>query len=351
LDLSKRDIIINFIEKNPYCIAQKVVDGVKDDISRQPVFDILKELANDNVITNVSENRRDNKYVLNKNNEFYIIKKVLTEFKKAYYNLLKISLEHPDFVNVVDKIDNRLTDDKSIESFANVYKKLIEAHHKSNQIYAKRQSLIKKSQKTFSDLNELSIPYEDFDKPGTIDILKTNRQKIEELANQDVSIYPEVNTLFDKYSSYVKRSGFFALKIWPMYLYMLLVYFINLKSVSVWPDKIKDKEVLVRLNNLVYNEILELNSELISYNIKSNNVYTISKIAETIEKLFSGFDEEIVIRMVYDYSILNMKNEIMDVIGSLNNIRGKDVWYDEKEILYKQNEISKDFLDILKQVD
>jgi hypothetical protein len=85
---ARREIVLTFIGNNPMCSAQNVVDGVEDKLSRTPVFEMLKELIKEGSVIDEKINRRDHRFVINKNNPLVSIRKDLEEFEKAYFPLL-----------------------------------------------------------------------------------------------------------------------------------------------------------------------------------------------------------------------------------------------------------------------
>jgi predicted transcriptional regulator len=59
---------MNFIRDNQGCKAQDIVDGLKKNLSRAPIFDILGELVKEGAVTDEKMNRRDHRYFLNDDN-------------------------------------------------------------------------------------------------------------------------------------------------------------------------------------------------------------------------------------------------------------------------------------------
>src|SRR5215203_3242831 len=107
----RRDIVINFIENKPGCMAEDIVEGLKNEISRQPIFDILKDLINQKIIVDEKINRREHRYFINKNNIFYNTQKEIEKFKLAYFQLLEkyrltYQNEYNKFINNKNKFIN-----------------------------------------------------------------------------------------------------------------------------------------------------------------------------------------------------------------------------------------------------
>jgi hypothetical protein len=84
-------IIIEYISIHQGCKAEEVVDGVKDHISRVPVFKILKALIEEGIVKDETSNRRDCKLFVAENNLLVSIPKELQDFEAAFLNLLQKS--------------------------------------------------------------------------------------------------------------------------------------------------------------------------------------------------------------------------------------------------------------------
>lgn len=324
--------VLEHIEKKPYCKAEDIVEGLQDKISRSVVFKILKELLSDKRIADVSDSRRENKFVLNKNNEFNIVKKEISDFKKNYYALLDKSLCHPHIVNVLNEIDHEFPKNNKSDTIPIAYKKTSDNFIKAKKINAKRKSLMRKLSNPV-----LGDKIENIDKTAfsesivALKIPKITIQKMEKLAERNLPLIKKINTLSIKYSIYLKRAGYVTLTILPIYLFIMLVQFVILKSTSLWPSIVKDKEVLFKLNRFVYEDMLEINSELTKYLSKSDKYLGISQVVEINGIGFSFDTDEYILDMYRDYSILGMEKEISDVLRSFNLMRKKNVEYDLEE--------------------
>jgi predicted transcriptional regulator len=68
--------------------------GVKDKISRVPVFDTLSELIKEGIVKDQKVNRRDHRLVVDTNNPIIETLRELGEFENAYISLLEKVKEH-----------------------------------------------------------------------------------------------------------------------------------------------------------------------------------------------------------------------------------------------------------------
>ncbi len=330
---SYKGYVLKFIETNPYCKAEDIVEGIKDRVSRAVVFKILKELVSDNIIADVSDSRRDNKYILNENNEFNIVKRELSDFKKYYYVLLEKSLVHPQIVNALDKINHSLPEIKNEPILLDTYAVALKEYVKAKETRSERKALINRLNNPFfgnkaKKIGEFSSFEGDF---AVIRVPKTQLQNGGKNARRNLSFIARINSLSSKYSSHIKKAGYAALTLLPIYLFIILVQFIILKSTSIWPSVINDRDSLFRLNRFVYEEIIEMNSELTKYLSKSNQNLQISKVVELNDYRISQDTDDLVREIYQVYSILNLKTEIKRVLKSFNTIRKKELDYNIEE--------------------
>lgn len=94
--LTRRRLVLEFIENNSFCTKEKVVNGLKDQISRRTIYDILHDLIEQRIVQDardiMKENSRDHKLSVVKNNIFYSTPKHLENFESSYYDLLDKAL-------------------------------------------------------------------------------------------------------------------------------------------------------------------------------------------------------------------------------------------------------------------
>jgi hypothetical protein len=79
---------MDFIGENQGCNAQDIVNGLKKDLSRGPIFDTLRELRKEGALRDEKINRRDHRYFLNEDNLLVSIPAELDQFKDYYFNLI-----------------------------------------------------------------------------------------------------------------------------------------------------------------------------------------------------------------------------------------------------------------------
>src|ERR671911_212872 len=87
-NLGHRSLVMNFIRDNQGCKAQDIVNGLENNLSRVPIFNILSDLIKEGAVTDEKINRRDHRYFLNEDNLLVSIPAELDQFKDYYYNLI-----------------------------------------------------------------------------------------------------------------------------------------------------------------------------------------------------------------------------------------------------------------------
>jgi Fe2+ or Zn2+ uptake regulation protein len=65
--------IMEFITHNQGCAAEEIVNGLKEHISRVPIYGALKELDKEGVVKDKSTSRRDHRYFVDSTNPSILI--------------------------------------------------------------------------------------------------------------------------------------------------------------------------------------------------------------------------------------------------------------------------------------
>jgi Fe2+ or Zn2+ uptake regulation protein len=89
----RRKSITDYISNNEGCTAEDIVEGLKAEISRAPIFDTLRVLVKEDIVKDDRTNRRDHKFFVNNNNLLVSTINKLDEFKTYYYHLLDKAYE------------------------------------------------------------------------------------------------------------------------------------------------------------------------------------------------------------------------------------------------------------------
>jgi hypothetical protein len=87
----RRKKVIDFISEHQGCIAEDLVEGIKNDIGRGKIFHILENLKVEMIVTEVraKPNSRNIKLYVDKDNPLVIVPKKLDEFKQLFMVFLK----------------------------------------------------------------------------------------------------------------------------------------------------------------------------------------------------------------------------------------------------------------------
>ncbi len=135
-----------------------------------------------------------------------------------------------------------------------------------------------------------------------------------------LSEYNEIKNLLNKYYSKVKRIGSIGILIWSIYIFYLFVELIHIKNILIIPYTITNKEILLKVNQIIYSEILEINMTLAEF----NNIFRNSENGRDFISFFSLFptyyDEKFVSQLIHDHIAMNMTSEIKVVMDSLEDI-------------------------------
>jgi len=373
----RRKRIIDFIIEHQGCTIADIERGLKGEIARTVIFRHIKELKNEEIILNISGKKNRNTLVPNKDNEIWLTEERLLDFKKKYLNLLKKSFNHSQMSNVVNEIKSKSEKMEDRLKIGEILGKIYSEFRYANETYSKTRLLVKYTEKTFSESVNVNNTIQEFysnnlleqrdsipsqilkeriakikssehnleEKMKDSKISKLEIQEIKKLSEKTISNINNIKNLQEQYSIHIENSGYLVLTSWPIFLFLFLEYIINLRSITVWPENIVDKKLLYELNEFVHNNIEEIKTKLIDFLSKSKNERVKSEMESIMSEINPIEKEEYFIKMFYDYSILNMKKEIIEILDSLNKIGKKNIEYNEQNDLNKIYDSSKMLLD------
>jgi RNAse (barnase) inhibitor barstar len=222
---------MDFMRENQGCNAQDIVDGIKKDLSRGPIFDTLSELIKEGAVTNEKVNRREHRFFLNGDNPLVSIPVELDHFKDYFFKL-------------IDEVNRRSA--TKITEFDKKY---------PDQL---RDPMIKRSRLLYSLLA----------------------------------------------------------------LYQHLVGMYVLRSLSMWPKKIKDKEVINKLYTEVFNRLQEIQLKLTSELFAPSDEFRLYDIA--VEGLFELKPDELH-SVAHAFHRIGVDKQFESVLDSLWEISNKSI--------------------------
>jgi hypothetical protein len=168
------------------------------------------------------------------------------------------------------------------------------------------------------------------------------KRAISEKIIKEIDVVEKLNT---QYIYTMNNCGYLVLTSWPVFLFLIIEYILNLRSILIWPEKIVNKELLLELNNFVHQNLDEIKSELINFLKLSKNIRLQSEM-ETILGIINSYSKEAYFtKIFYDYSILGLKNEIVSILDSVVKLEKKSVEYDFRNNLRFIGQYSKAILD------
>jgi hypothetical protein len=135
----RQKVIIDFIRSKPYCNAEDVVQGVKNDISRVTVFKILHKLIESGAVkrfleNNQKRNAREHKLFVDEGNPLVSVRLELEKFESAYFDLLNRAMMEfePERIRAALKsVDDVPVSYKSNSEVSRLVKQFLD-EHKSN---------------------------------------------------------------------------------------------------------------------------------------------------------------------------------------------------------------------------
>src|SRR5215217_7760367 len=190
----RRETITKFISEHQYCTAEDLVLGVKDKISRVPVFDTLSDLLKEGIVKDQNLNRKEHRFVVDANNPIVETSRELDEFENAYISFLEKVKEH---------INKRYYELKN--------------HHYSDP------------------------------EPSIVD--EANRHPFRKaLSGEELRALDEAKEFFYA-SDLISRSLHIFSEVLKMYM---------LRSITIWPSIIKDRQFLNLINSAVFSKFSDI---------------------------------------------------------------------------------------------
>jgi hypothetical protein len=329
----RREIVFDFIKDNLGCKAEDIVEGLKAHLSRMTIYDILTELEKEKIIVNQKPNRRDNSYYPNKENQFVILKEEIREFRNSFSILLLNSKSNAKFINTLSIINSELhlMSDKRIKT-KNLVLNEKKNFDKASSVYLERYELLNE---TFDILLRISKfgelkSNEHFDKKPIYKVPDEEYLHIKYAVKKVRSYILKADDLLKRYEDCIKETSFVCLILWAIYLFHLFVSSVTLKSVTRLSSITVNKDILVKLNKEILEEVIEINSELTTF-LSLIKMINASNFFESIFNL--SVDQKMVIsQMIKDYSIFGLQEEIISVLKSLRKLRNFEIHDDMKMI-------------------
>jgi hypothetical protein len=329
----RREIVFDFIKDNLGCKAEDIVEGLKKYLSRMTVYDILTELEKEDIIVNQKPNRRDNSYYPNKENQFVILKEEIREFRNSFNILLLNSKSNAKFINALSIINSELDliPDKKLKT-KNLILKERKNFDKACSIYLERYELLNETLDILLRISKFGKfkSKEHFNKKPIYKISDEEYLHIRYAIKQVRSHILKAYDLLKRYEDCIKETSFVCLILWAIYLFHMFVSSVTLKSLTRLSSVVISKDILVKLNKEIFEEIMEINMELTTF-FSSTKMTNASNLFEDIFNL-SANQKMVISQMIKDYSIFGLKEEIISVINSLKKIRNFNIHDDMKMI-------------------
>ncbi|MDN5845898.1 MAG: hypothetical protein L0H53_06445 [Candidatus Nitrosocosmicus sp.] len=340
-----------FIERNPGLHKELIVEAMADYSSRTVVYDIIKELINTGRIIEKRENRREILYFSNDKSEYIIIKRQIDVFKKSFFELIQKSFDHPLVANTSETLTSTIDHNDKVKTSENlqILKSMPYEYLVAEEVYKVIRLAIYKIEYLYSNLyNSLyqpSIYKYTFDKA----IIKS--EEIKQIAKEINAVTTKMKPVIDSYYTVVKSSIYSRTHFWFIYIFLVFVHLINLRSVTIWPNIVKEmkdqSESLNILNKLAYDEILEINSAIIKSFSGSGNLFSgIQETMRSIPSTYQFVEKQSIMQMACDFKSINLDKEIESVMESLRKISDDDKNITSLEFyLQKINEFCTEVLD------
>ena len=326
----RKRVIINFIKDHSDCTADELVNGVSEKISRTLVFRYLPDLIKDKIVLDNSKNRRDHKLSINNQNLLLEVQEELEGFQKAFFELInktEIIAKNKDYSAISKEIGGLSTTepkkwtDEDYKKYLFYLQTGVEKVHKdvveNSSLFKENVSFITKIDQSINFSNEENFKLNSDDIKKTIllidEVIESSEQVINTY-NNSINSYKKVLSTCD--------TSIILVDILSIFYYIRDVFFF--RSI-IWSKSIS-KEMLLKINNIIFNSFIEIQNrliKLISYIISSFDSHNILKIVfEQLKgskrlELMSDIQDEF---FFYHYKEFGLKDEMLNVIDSLSSI-------------------------------
>lgn len=374
--IDRDKVILDFIIEHPGCSNANIKTGLNGQMGRTVISRHVKALLKEGLILNKSNAKNKNVLVSNKSNEISFVEEKLMVFKRQFDILLEKSLKYPQTKFAIDMIKKGEISVNDSLSAGSILKKIYSQSKKSHEIYLKIDSLREEIIETSTSLkivkstgkgsnidklqyrgstpgeilkNRLNIIRESaLDSKNKNNIVKINGSHLKEISEHSKIVIYKIETLKklqNQYSNAIKSSAYLILTYWPVFLYFFVSYYLTIRGLLVWPKKIVDKKMLFELNEFVYQNLEEIKNRLLGF-LAETKSYRIKSEMELLMNSINFADKDYYFKkIINDYSILNMKEEVVRILDSLNQSGEGD---NEYEYIEKYIEsIYSDFKSIL----
>jgi hypothetical protein len=270
----RRQRVIDFISEHQGCMAEDLVDGVKDFIGRGKVFHILKNLKDEMIVTTVlaKPNSRDHRLFVEKDNPLVSVPKDLCEFKQLF----------KDFLERIRK-----------ETTPTI---LILNSQLSSDIKRLKKEMVKREEEKLS----LEKIFEIFD------IIRSDPDASNDLEELSLNL-----------SKFVRTVNILS----------KLIQTCIILSIFEWYPKIKDKDSFNRLLTIVYNEISNMQIEMADVINQAFHAleFEIPVSFDFTKILRQAMNEQNDLEEISEYyRLLDLEDEVKPLINRLSDMN-KDI--------------------------
>ena len=289
----RKKLVLDFVRTHQGCTKEHVVEGLKNEVSRVPIFDILTGLLKDSILIDKSANRRDHRLYVNGDNLLVTVPTELEVFEMAYDRLLQSSQEiiyKKDYSSISKRLGIQHSDtSKWDESDVSRYQEFeIESY----------KNLVKMERRIGAELHRVGRRKEYTAYTQSILDLKHLRHKLSESSHSNSTMkelirkselqLSQLETDIKKIEAALYRlpnniryhEGFILIEGATMIFYALrdTVFF---RSTMIGPNKVQDEETLKKLYSIVYAMLTRIQIKLSKF-INSTSIRLVNNPAEYI---------------------------------------------------------------------
>jgi hypothetical protein len=314
--------IINYLRIKPGSSKADIIRYLRDMqmASRMTTLQYIKDLETKNIVYGKKE--RPNSQVImmyvNEKNQFLSVLTELGEFEAAYLKLLEKSKDR--IINLKESDPLRWKEENRLKY--KTMEKEKETQSDSRWRQRSKENIKKLSEQIEESCRELSILdnklHTDLDSRQHKDIMLNIHRHLSNLESIILEIKPlvdsEIKSLYD-----VKNYEIDFLQFNPIIIYYWFVEIMVFRTIFVWPNDIKDKQILSNMYSIVFRTVSEIQTELLEF-LSIDKMGLINKTPMEIIALIIRAVRDVRLYYMPEYQVLDMKSEINSVTNALLKI-------------------------------
>lgn len=326
-------MILTYIRSNQGCTAEDVVNGVEKDVSRKPVFEILKKLMADGEILDNKINRKEHRYIVNNDNLVYSNKIEMNAFKVLFYKIIELIFQRPSVMQFQKERNSVLTKE-DLASFTIKNKVMYGGELlETAVVYEELKTTLTTYLEVWDSLNHLIGLKNKYNDPNEGNYSVITARRMLRFCKKLVYLTDKFLELLEKYDTHLKKYELAFIENWLTTIFILFINKFHTRGITTWIHMVKNQTMILKLYEDMNTVITEVGIMLTS---KLQSSFHLGLIMQDDYHKITYSEEYLNNRMLHDFEILGLKSEIRDIFKLLEE---EPIDYFDKKQLIETKEI------------